>query len=69
MGLIRNHKRSAQAHEKQFDELCLWIDAHIEEPIGWQQMMAQSGLDSQTNSVYRTPQRCLPMARQLAGVR
>ena len=48
MGLIRNHKRSAEAHEKQFDELCLWIDAHIGEPIGWQQMMAQSGLDYQT---------------------
>jgi len=48
MGLVRNTKRSAEAHEKQFDELCLWIDAHIEEPIGWQQIMAQSGLDFQT---------------------
>ncbi len=48
MGMVRNTKRSAEAHEKQFDELCLWIDAHIEEPIGWQQIMAQSGLDFQT---------------------
>lgn len=33
---------------KKFDDLCQWIDAHIGEPIGWQQLMAQSGLDFQT---------------------
>ena len=26
----------------------VWIDGHIGEPIGWQQIMAQSGLDFQT---------------------
>lgn len=35
-------------HQKKFDELCQWIDAHIGEAIGWQQLMAQSGLDYQT---------------------
>jgi len=34
--------------QKKFDELCQWIDAHIGEPIGWQQLMKQSGLDYQT---------------------
>ena len=45
---IRNTLSSAEAQRKQFDELCVWIDAHIGEPIGWQQMMVQSGLDFQT---------------------
>lgn len=48
MGLIRNHNNSVEARKKQFDELCLWIDAHIGEPIGWQQLMEQSGLDFQS---------------------
>ncbi len=48
MGLARNTKSSAEARKKQFDDLCIWIDAHVNEPIGWQQIMAQSGLDFQT---------------------
>jgi transcriptional regulator GlxA family with amidase domain len=48
MGLIRNPKSSAEAQKKQFDELCVWIDAHIGEPINWQQLMEQSGLDFQS---------------------
>ncbi|MEI6601432.1 MAG: hypothetical protein WCN21_13205 [Comamonadaceae bacterium] len=48
MGLIRNRKSSAEAQKKQFDELCVWIDAHVGEPIGWQQLMEQSGLDFQS---------------------
>jgi AraC-like DNA-binding protein len=31
-----------------FDELCQWIDVHLGEPIGWQQLMTQSGLQYQT---------------------
>ena len=30
------------------DELCQWIDDHLEETIGWQQLLAQSGLQYQT---------------------
>jgi transcriptional regulator GlxA family with amidase domain len=48
MDLIRNRKNSAEAQKKQFDELCVWIDAHIGEPIGWKQLMEQSGLDLQS---------------------
>jgi len=48
MGLTRNRKSSAEAQKKQFDELCVWIDAHLGEPIGWQQLMEQSRLDFQS---------------------
>jgi AraC-like DNA-binding protein len=48
MDLVRNPKSSTEAQRKQFDELCVWIDAHIGEPIGWQQLMEQSGLDFQS---------------------
>jgi methylphosphotriester-DNA--protein-cysteine methyltransferase len=29
----------------QFEELCLWIDAHIHEQIGWSELMNESGVD------------------------
>ena len=48
MDLIRNRISSAEAQKRQFDELCVWIDAHIGEPMGWQQLMEQSGLDFQS---------------------
>lgn len=32
----------------QFEDLCAWIDAQIDEPLGWQELMQQSGLDHQT---------------------
>ena len=35
-------------HRQTFDELCTWIEAHLHEPIGWQELMAESGLDHQT---------------------
>ncbi|MEK9951177.1 MAG: hypothetical protein VW687_03315 [Curvibacter sp.] len=35
-------------HRQTFDDLCAWIDAHLDEPIGWQELMGQSGLDHQT---------------------
>jgi transcriptional regulator GlxA family with amidase domain len=46
--VIQNPKNIAATHRQQFDNLCLWIDAHIDEVIGWQQLMEQSGLDFQT---------------------
>lgn len=55
-GLLNMFHQKTQAHQeprlcdqqKKFDDLCQWIDAHIGEPIGWQQLMMQSGLDFQT---------------------
>lgn len=35
-------------HRQTFDELCAWIEVHLHEPIGWQELMTQSGLDHQT---------------------
>jgi methylphosphotriester-DNA--protein-cysteine methyltransferase len=32
----------------EFEDLCAWIDAQIDEPLGWQELMQQSGLDHQT---------------------
>lgn len=32
-------------NKEQFDELCVWIDDHIQEQIGWSELMLASGLD------------------------
>lgn len=37
-----------QAQREQFEKLCSWIDLHLDEPIGWQELMEQSGWDYQT---------------------
>jgi methylphosphotriester-DNA--protein-cysteine methyltransferase len=34
--------------KEQFDNLCAWIDAHIHEPIGWTELMSESGFDHQS---------------------
>jgi transcriptional regulator GlxA family with amidase domain len=31
-----------------FERLCAWIEAHLDEPIGWQELMRESGLEFQT---------------------
>ena len=33
--------------KQSFDDLCQWIEAHIEENIGWPELMQQSGLEYQ----------------------
>ena len=38
----------APVQKQLLDELCNWIDANLEETIGWHQLMAQSGLQYQT---------------------
>jgi len=40
-------RRTDSSNTVKFDELCLWIEAHIEEPLGWEQLMRQSGLEYQ----------------------
>ncbi len=50
-------------HQQTFEELCAWIDAHLHEPLGWQELMAQSGLDHQTlNALFYKFQSNTPMA-------
>lgn len=51
MAPSRTVKRSSltPAEQKQaLDSLCTWIETHLDEPLGWQQMMGESGLDFQT---------------------
>lgn len=37
------------ADQKQaLDRLCTWIEAHLDEPIGWQELMRESGQDFKT---------------------
>lgn len=36
---------SEEFSRQQFDQLCAWIESHLEEPIGWQQMFEHSALD------------------------
>jgi len=46
---LQNRKLPPLADLKQkFEELCAWIDVQIDAPLGWQELMQQSGLDHQT---------------------
>ena len=36
-----------QGSQLQLENLCAWIDEHIEQPIGWPELMLQSGLSYQ----------------------
>ncbi len=36
---------------QHFDELCAWIDGHLDESIGWQQLLESSTLDFQAIQV------------------
>lgn len=38
---------STELPRQSFDDLCAWIDDHLEETIGWQQLFECSGLDHQ----------------------
>lgn len=50
-------------HRETFETLCAWIDANLHEPIGWQELMAESGLDHQTlNALFYKFQSTTPMA-------
>lgn len=33
------------AQRAQFEALCSWIDSHLDGPLGWQELMEQSGWD------------------------
>jgi AraC-like DNA-binding protein len=40
-------RQAGQNQRQQFDALCRWIEAHIDEPIGWIQLIDHSGLEYQ----------------------
>jgi methylphosphotriester-DNA--protein-cysteine methyltransferase len=39
---------STESNLKSIDDLCLWIDAHIDQQINWTDLMTVSGLDHLT---------------------
>ncbi len=47
LGLVNPAPLHAQRQKQKLDELCNWIDAHLAETIGWQELMGVSGLDYQ----------------------
>ena len=42
---IETNQLAERAQRLRFDSLCLWIEEHIDEQIGWQEMTGQSGLE------------------------
>jgi transcriptional regulator GlxA family with amidase domain len=39
---------ASKGSEQQFGKLCAWIDEHLGETIGWQQLIEHTDLDYQT---------------------
>jgi methylphosphotriester-DNA--protein-cysteine methyltransferase len=61
--VIQRKSPSLENRRQQFDELCTWIVAHLQEPLGWQELMAQSGLDHHTlNAMFFRFSTTTPMA-------
>jgi transcriptional regulator GlxA family with amidase domain len=46
--VLESADKRQQKLEKEFNELTAWIQAHLDEQIGWAELMSQSGLDHQT---------------------
>ena len=46
--VIESADKRQQKQEKQFNDLTTWIQANLNEQIGWAELMSQSGLDHQT---------------------
>jgi transcriptional regulator GlxA family with amidase domain len=46
--VLETADKRQQKLEKEFNELTAWIQAHLDEQIGWAELMSQSGLDHQT---------------------
>lgn len=68
---VTQRKPALSDHRETFESLCAWIETHLHEPIGWQELMAESGLDHQTlNALFYKFQNTTPMAwiRQRRGL-
>lgn len=46
--LIERQTPATASQRQAFEALCAWILAHLDEPLGWQELMAHSGLDFKT---------------------
>ncbi len=45
--MLAYSRQTDSSNTVKFDDLCLWIESHIEESIGWEQLMRHSGLEYQ----------------------
>lgn len=61
--VIQRKSPSLEDRRHQFDDLCTWIVNHLNQPLGWQELMAQSGLDHYTlNALFFRFTASTPMA-------
>ena len=47
MTIVAASQNGSSEQAQRMLELCIWIDAHIQESIGWSELMKQSGMDHQ----------------------
>jgi methylphosphotriester-DNA--protein-cysteine methyltransferase len=47
MKIVSDSQESSPEQAQRMLALCIWIDAHLHETIGWSELMAQSGMDHQ----------------------
>jgi len=45
---LDKYHNNSQLSEQDMHNLCAWIDEHIAEPIGWTDLVAQTGKDHKT---------------------
>jgi AraC-like DNA-binding protein len=45
---LDNSHRITLLSETDMSELCAWIDEHIADPVGWTDLMTQTGKDHKT---------------------
>ncbi len=43
----RSRTLAIEEQKQVFHRLCTWIEEHLDEPIGWQELMRESGLEFQ----------------------
>ncbi len=48
MSKLDKYHSNTQLSETDMRNLCAWIDEHIAEPIGWTDLVAQTGKDHKT---------------------
>ena len=61
--VIQRKSPSIEDRKHQFEELCTWIVDRLDDQLGWQELMAHSGLDHYTlNAMFFRFTASTPMA-------
>lgn len=58
LGSIYPSDERQRTQREKFDDLCAWIESHLDESIGWQELMTQSGWDYQTIQTHFYRHKC-----------